>query len=249
MIWNTPITGRSRTSAPTRCSPRRGSSAAIPGACAYIAQPQGRRPHRSRQARRGVPDRATAFENPALFGDQRRARVSAGAVTTLSADRGRRPLPVDDQGRRRPRRSAATGRSRRSRPTSTRASARAFAESVYGVDDRDAAPGAAPSAACRPASGGRASASACSRQDIIVPVRRMYAESMRLSPRWAAEYRGFWDLPEDFDFDVETPECRAGGRCPARSRRGGARPSIWPRGTLRGRPGIATAAAGASIPT
>jgi acetone carboxylase gamma subunit len=33
----------------------------------------------------------------------------------------------------------------------------------------------------------------------------MLAESMRLSPRWAAEYRGFWDLPEDFDFDVLTP--------------------------------------------
>jgi acetone carboxylase gamma subunit len=28
---------------------------------------------------------------------------------------------------------------------------------------------------------------------------------MRLSPRWAAEYRGFWDLPEDFDYDVATP--------------------------------------------
>jgi acetone carboxylase, gamma subunit len=33
----------------------------------------------------------------------------------------------------------------------------------------------------------------------------MYAESMRLSPRWAAEYRGFWDLPEDFEYDVITP--------------------------------------------
>jgi acetone carboxylase gamma subunit len=33
----------------------------------------------------------------------------------------------------------------------------------------------------------------------------MYSESMRLEPGWAAEYRGFWDLPEDFDFDVVTP--------------------------------------------
>ena len=33
----------------------------------------------------------------------------------------------------------------------------------------------------------------------------MYAESMRLEPNWAFEFRGAWDLPEDFDFDVATP--------------------------------------------
>ena len=42
-------------------------------------------------------------------------------------------------------------------------------------------------------------------QDLIETVKVMYAESMRLEPRWAAEFRGFWDLPEDFDFDVVTP--------------------------------------------
>ncbi len=42
-------------------------------------------------------------------------------------------------------------------------------------------------------------------QDLIEPVKVMYAESMRLEPSWAAEYRGAWDLPEDFDFDVVTP--------------------------------------------
>jgi acetone carboxylase alpha subunit len=42
--------------------------------------------------------------------------------------------------------------------------------------------------------------------DMIEPVQRMYAESMRLSERWAAEFREFWDLPGDFDFDVPTPE-------------------------------------------
>jgi hypothetical protein len=41
---------------------------------------------------------------------------------------------------------------------------------------------------------------------LIEPVQRMYAESMRLSPRWASEFRAFWDLPDDFDFDVATPE-------------------------------------------
>jgi N-methylhydantoinase B/oxoprolinase/acetone carboxylase alpha subunit/acetone carboxylase gamma subunit len=39
----------------------------------------------------------------------------------------------------------------------------------------------------------------------------MLAESMRLSPRWAAEYRGFWDLPEDFEFeDAVTPTIDVG---------------------------------------
>jgi acetone carboxylase, alpha subunit len=42
--------------------------------------------------------------------------------------------------------------------------------------------------------------------EMIEPVQRMYAESMRLSERWAAEFREFWDLPENFDFDVPTPE-------------------------------------------
>ncbi len=42
-------------------------------------------------------------------------------------------------------------------------------------------------------------------QELIETVKVMYAESMRLEPSWAAEFRGFWDLPEDFDFDVVTP--------------------------------------------
>jgi hypothetical protein len=40
---------------------------------------------------------------------------------------------------------------------------------------------------------------------MIEPIQVMYAESMRLSQRWAKEFRGFWELPDDFDFDVPTP--------------------------------------------
>jgi acetone carboxylase, alpha subunit len=37
-------------------------------------------------------------------------------------------------------------------------------------------------------------------------VKVMYAESMKLSARWAAEYRGFWDLDANFEFaDAVTP--------------------------------------------
>jgi N-methylhydantoinase B/acetone carboxylase alpha subunit len=41
--------------------------------------------------------------------------------------------------------------------------------------------------------------------DFIAPVQVMYAQSMRLSERWANEFREFWDLPDDFDFPVPTP--------------------------------------------
>jgi N-methylhydantoinase B/acetone carboxylase alpha subunit len=37
--------------------------------------------------------------------------------------------------------------------------------------------------------------------ELIQPLLDMYAESMKLSPRWAAEYRGFWDLDEGFEFE------------------------------------------------
>ena len=33
----------------------------------------------------------------------------------------------------------------------------------------------------------------------------MYAESMRLSPAWAKEFREFWKLDPGFRFDVPTP--------------------------------------------
>jgi acetone carboxylase, alpha subunit len=39
----------------------------------------------------------------------------------------------------------------------------------------------------------------------IAPVQVMYAQSMRLSDRWARQYREFWDLPADFDYPVPTP--------------------------------------------
>ena len=42
--------------------------------------------------------------------------------------------------------------------------------------------------------------------DMIEPAQRMYAESMRLSEKWAREFREFWDLPDNFAFDVPTPE-------------------------------------------
>jgi len=92
-----------------------------------------------------------------------------------------------------------------------------FAESVYGVGDRDAHRRRRLERA-RPTrewvAGERARILA---QDLARPIKEMYAESMRLSSRWAAEYRGFWDLPEDFDFDVLTPTVTVARAQPGRT--------------------------------
>ena len=47
---------------------------------------------------------------------------------------------------------------------------------------------------------------------LIEPVRSATPSRCKLSPRWAAEFRGFWDLPEDFAFDGRDPDPAAGLR-------------------------------------
>ena len=64
----------------------------------------------------------------------------------------------------------------------------------------------------------------------------MYAESMQLSPRWAAEYRGFWDLPEDFDFDVADPDASPIEHAAARARSPRRSPPTRSSPPSRGRP-------------
>jgi N-methylhydantoinase B/acetone carboxylase alpha subunit len=80
-----------------------------------------------------------------------------------------------------------------------------FADSVYAVSDRDVARARRLERA-RPAAEWWASErERVLAGDLIEPIAVGYAESMKLSPRWAAEFRGFWDLPEDFTFEIETP--------------------------------------------
>jgi acetone carboxylase, alpha subunit len=84
-----------------------------------------------------------------------------------------------------------------------------FAESVYAVSDRDGARRRRLERA-RPVSEWWAEQREhVLAHDAIEPVKVMYAECMRLSPRWAAEYRGFWDLPEDFQWEAPTPTVAA----------------------------------------
>ena len=90
-----------------------------------------------------------------------------------------------------------------------------YAESVYGVIAGDADATGRRRAAAREERGQKAvpvrewmksERQRILDRDMIVPAQRMYAESMRLSDKWAREFREFWDLPEDFVFDVPTPE-------------------------------------------
>ncbi len=80
-----------------------------------------------------------------------------------------------------------------------------FAESVYGVSDRDAFRRRRLERGVPVREWYASERERVLAQDYAEQVRAMYAESMRLSPKWAAEYRGFWDLPDDFDYDVATP--------------------------------------------
>jgi N-methylhydantoinase B len=87
-----------------------------------------------------------------------------------------------------------------------------FAESVYAVSDRDAARRSRLERARPAAEWWAEQRQRVHDQDLIAPVKVSYAESMKLSARWAAEFRGFWDLPEDFEFEIETPTVDPGRR-------------------------------------
>ncbi|MDE3069212.1 MAG: hydantoinase B/oxoprolinase family protein, partial [Acidobacteriota bacterium] len=91
-----------------------------------------------------------------------------------------------------------------------------FASSVYGVSDREAFRRARLQRATPTREWMARERERIIAQDLDPAVRGMYAESMRLSARWAAEYRGFWDLPEDFEFDALTPTVAAPRSQPGR---------------------------------
>src|SRR5919109_3341404 len=84
-----------------------------------------------------------------------------------------------------------------------------FAESVYGLSDREAYRRRRLERARPVREWWTEQRERVLAQDAIPPVKGMYAECMRLSPRWAAEYRGFWDLPEDFEWEADTPTVTA----------------------------------------
>jgi N-methylhydantoinase B len=116
-----------------------------------------------------------------------------------------------------------------------------FAESVYGVSDREQFRRARLERGVPVREWMRSERERILAQDLIEPVKAMYAESMRLSPRWAAEYRGFWELPEDFEFDALTPTVAAARSQPGRIDPGQAADAFLqgsePHGSREGVPG------------
>lgn len=84
-----------------------------------------------------------------------------------------------------------------------------FAESAYGIGDRDGYRRRRLERARPARDWWTEQRERVLTQELSEPVRVMFAETMRLSPRFAAEYRGFWDLPEDFEFEVITPTVQA----------------------------------------
>ncbi len=91
-----------------------------------------------------------------------------------------------------------------------------FAESVYGVSDREAHRARRLERAMPYADWWARERERVLAQELIEPVKVMLAESMRLTPGFAAEYRGYWDLPEDFDFDVVCPTLPIPGAAPGK---------------------------------
>ena len=91
-----------------------------------------------------------------------------------------------------------------------------FAESVYGLSDRDAYRRRRLERARPVREWWQEQRERVLAQDAIEPVRIMCAECMRLSPRWAAEYRGFWDLPESFEWEAATPTVKQAKAAPGK---------------------------------
>lgn len=81
----------------------------------------------------------------------------------------------------------------------------AYAESAYAISDRDAARTRRLELARPTEEWWQAEREKVLAYAYPLHLQTMYAESMRLSPRFAAEYRGFWDLPEDFEYPVVAP--------------------------------------------
>ncbi len=205
MIWNTPF-WELQNLGTTRLFTSQGIFGGYPGSTAYIHNIKGNDLRRLAEAGRGLPGRRRAIRRPRADGDRRRAPARARQLDPAGAVRRRRPLPLGDEGRRRARRPLERPPEAVERDVAEGHLLPRFAESVYGgLRSRRRSRPAARSGPGLPRSGGPSSASRVLDGELIDPVKVAYAESMKLSERWAAEFRGFWDLPEDFEFEIETP--------------------------------------------
>ncbi len=256
MVWNTPF-WELQNLGTTRVFYASGLFGGYPGSCAYVHNIKGA--DLLERARRGeeYPLRDGSFEDPALMEIEGEREYKLDNFTTLhpfhsgdlylSVMKGAAGLgdpllrPVEAV-----RRDVADGHL-----------LPRFANSVYGVDLAQAGGDAERATEGRRAEMRRERLRRARpvrewwaeqrerilAHDAIDPVKVMYAECMRLSARWSAEYRGFWDLPEDFEWVAETPTVKASAALPgkvapedvARGFLAGSKPSGGRAGTGGGR--------------
>ena len=177
-----------------------------PGSAAYVHNIKGADLVERAQRGEAYPLGDGSFDDPALMEIQGERTYKQDNFTTLE------PFAEGDlylsvmkggAGPRRP--AAAPGRARRARRGRGPPAAPLRRVDLRRLRPRRATGGGASSGAGPCASGGRAERERVLAGDIIDAVKVGYAESMKLSERFAAEFRGFWDLPEDFAFEIETP--------------------------------------------
>jgi N-methylhydantoinase B len=205
LLWNTPF-WELQNLGTTRCFYASGLFGGYPGSCAYVHNLH--KPDLVERAQRGeaYPVADGDFENPALMEiecEEREYKLDNFTLLHpfengdlyLSVMKGAAGLgdpllrPVEaverdvDEGHLLPR----------------------FAEAAYGVSDREAYRKRRLERARPVREWWSEQRERVLDKDAIEPVKIMYAECMRLSPQWAAEYRGFWDLPEDYEWEAVTP--------------------------------------------
>ena len=233
MIWNTPF-WELQNLGTTRLFTSQGIFGGYPGSVAYIHNIRDNNLRELAEAGEAYPVADGPFDEPALMAIDGERELQARQLHPARAVRRRRPLPLGDEGRPPGSATRSSDRRRRSSATSPRAtSLPSFAEPVYArLRPRRALARGGSSAPGRRAEWWAAERERVLAGELIEPVKVGYEESMKLSPRWAAEFRGFWDLPEDFEFEVATPTLPAdrareagegdargvGGRVPGRLR-------------------------------
>ena len=215
MVWNTPF-WELQNLGTNKLFSASGLFGGYPGSAAYIHNIKGA--DLIDRAQRGEPYPVADgdFENPALLAIEGDRELRLDAFTTLSPfANGDLYLSVMKGG-------AGLGDPLLRPAEAVEADVRdehllpRFAESVYGVADRDGFRVRRLERG-RPVSDWFAQArERVLAQDVIEPLKRMYAESFRLSPRFAAEFRGFWDLEEDYDWVAETPTVEAASAQPGK---------------------------------
>lgn len=204
MIWNTPF-WELQNLGTTRLFTSQGIFGGYPGSCAYLHNIRDNNLRELAAAGEAYPVADGPFDAPALLAIEGERELRLDNFTMLA------PFAEGDLYH-----SVMKGAAGLGDPLERPAEAVArdvseghilpeFAERVYAVKDRDRArrrrlERARPFAEWWAEQRERVLAG-----DLIEPVKVGYAESMKLSAGWAAEYRGFWDLPEDFAYEVPTP--------------------------------------------